>query len=381
MAKSKKDVVEGEDNGNSSNNLLATLLSDNKDSHFNDVVPLNKVISTGSLNLDTYIKVRSGGVIRLVAKTPESGKTSEAFVLADNYMKEMPRSKTLYVKSEARLSKEMMDRTGMKFVSNADERDYGTVFVLSCNLFEVVANFILQLSKQMHENKEHLSIIIDSLDGLILKKDLETKGIDGNVMVAGVPKLTKLLFRHLALPIAHYDILLIITGQYSADIKLDPYSPSIPRMGETGGGSSVPHQCDYVLQYLPRYQGDYILEKPDEKPDVNKNKILGIYVTIEVKKSATDVSGVKIRVPIKKNRVGCAIWVEKEVVDMALQFNHLTRKGAWCSFSPEFIEMAKKDGIEIKLQHQGLNGVFEYIEENKTVFDWMLNQYKKLISS
>jgi hypothetical protein len=231
----------------------------------------------------------------------------------------------------------------------------------------------------MHENGEHLAIIIDSLDGLILKKDLEVKGVDGNQMVAGVPKLTKLLFRHLALPIAHYDILLLITGQYSADIKLDPYSPSIPRMGETGGGSSVPHQCDYVLQYLPRYQGDYILEKPDEKPDIIKNKILGVYATVEVKKSATDVTGTKIRIPIRKGRVGSAIWVEKEVVDMALQFNHLTRKGAWCSFSPEFIEMAKKDGIEIKPQHQGLNGVFEYVENNKDVFAWMYNQYKKLI--
>jgi len=380
MAKSKTVKEDGaEDNSQSSNNLLASLLADNKDSHFNDVVPLNKLISTGSLNLDSYIKVRSGGVVRLVAKTPESGKTSEAFVLAENYMKEMPKSKTLYVKSEARLSKEMQDRTGMKFVTSAEDWVYGTVFVLCCNVFEVVSNFILQLSKQMYENGEHLTIIIDSLDGLILKKDLETKGIDGNQMVAGVPKLTKLLFRHLALPIAHYDILLIITGQYSADIKLDPYSQSIPRLGETGGGSSVPHQCDYILQYLPRYQGDYILEKPDEKPDLIKNKILGIYVSVEVKKSATDVTGVKIRIPIRKGRVGSAIWVEKEVVDMAMQFNHLTRKGAWYSFDANFIELAKKDGIELKQQHQGLNGVFEYVEENKGVFSWMLSQYKKLI--
>lgn len=378
MARSKK-IEETEENGNSSNDLLASLLAENKDSHFNDVVPLNKFITTGSLNLDSVIKVRSGGVVRLVAKTPESGKTSEAFVLADNYMKEMPKSKTLYVKAEGRLSKEIQDRTGLKFVHNASDWDYGTVFVLCSNVFEVVANFILQLSKQMYENGEYIAIIIDSLDGLILKKDLEVKGIDGNTMVAGVPKLTKLLFRHLALPIAHYDILLLITGQYSADIKLDPYAPAIPRMGDSGGGSSVPHQCDYVLQYLPRYQGDYILEKPDEKPDLIKNKILGVYATIEIKKSATDVTGTKVKVPIKKGRVGSAIWVEKEVVDMALQFNHLTRKGAWYSFSQEFVDLAKKDGVEIKVQHQGLNGVFEYVEENKDIFNWMLAQYRKLI--
>jgi hypothetical protein len=379
MAKGKKDNTEEQDNGQSSNDVMASILSENKDSHFNDVVPLNTFVSTGSLNLDAYVKVRSGGVIRLVAKTPESGKTSESFVLSENYMKVMPKSKTLYVKSEGRLSKEMMDRTGMKFVTTPAEWTYGTVFVFSCNVFEVVSNSIIKLSKQMHENGEHLAIIIDSLDGLILKKDLEVKGIDGNQMVAGVPKLTKLLFRHLALPIAHYDILLVITGQYSADIKLDPYSPSIPRMGETGGGSSVPHQCDYVLQYLPRYQGDFILEKPDEKPDIVKNKILGLYATIEVKKSATDCSGVKIKVPIRKGRVGSAIWVEKEVVDMAIQFGMLTRKGAWYSFDENFVNEAKTDGVEIKIQHQGLNGVFEYVEENKEVFNWLLKKFKSLI--
>jgi hypothetical protein len=378
MARPKKDTEENE-NGQSSNDLLEALLKENKDSHYNDVIAKNKIISTGSLILDSVVKVRSGGVIRLVAKTPESGKTSESFVLAENYMKVMEKSKTLYVKAEGRLSPELQKRTGLKFVTTPAEWEYGTVFVLSCNVFEVVADFIMKLSKQMHEKGEHLAIIIDSLDGLILKKDLEVKGIDGNQMVAGVPKLTKLLFRHLALPIAHYDILLLITGQYSADIKLDPYAPNVPRMGDSSGGSSVPHQCDYVLQYLPRYQGDLILEKPDEKPDVHKNKILGVYATIEIKKSASDSTGTKVKVPIRKDRVGCAIWIEKEVVDMVLQYGMLTRKGAWYSFDEKLIEEAKADGIEIKPLHQGMNGVFEYVEENKPVFEWLLNKFKSLV--
>jgi hypothetical protein len=381
MARPKKEVVENEvaENQNSSNNLLETLLKQNKDSHYNEVIPLNKHISTGSLILDSYVKIRSGGVVRLVAKTPESGKTSESFVLAENYMKEMDKAKALYVKAEGRLSPEMQARTGLKFVNTPQEWDYGTVFVLSCNVFEVVSEFIMKLSKQMHEEGEHLVIIIDSLDGLILKKDLEVKGVDGNQMVAGVPKLTKLLFRHLALPIAHYDILLLITGQYSADIKLDPYAPNVPRMGDSAGGSSVPHQCDYVFQYLPRYQGDYILEKPDEKPDPSKNKILGVYATVEIKKSASDTTGVKVKIPIRKGRVGSAIWIEKEVVDLALQFGVLTRKGAWYSFADVIVNEAKEAGIELKPLHQGLNNVFEYVEGNKEVFGWLLNKFKTLI--
>lgn len=381
MARPKKNEEAEENEGQSSNDLLSSLLKENKDSHYNDVISKNRVISTGSLLLDSMVKVRSGGVIRLVAKTPESGKTSESFVLAENYMKVMPKSKTLYIKAEGRFSQEMQKRVGLKFVTTPEDWVSGTVFILSSNVFETVADFIIKLSKQMYENGEHLCVIIDSLDGLILKKDLETKGIDGNTMVAGVPKLTKLLFRHLSLPISHYDMLLLITGQYSAEIKLDPYSASIPRMGETSGGASVPHQCDYVLQYLPRYQGDMILEKPDEKPDITKNKTLGVYVTIEIKKSATDVTGSKIKIPIKKGRVGCAIWKEMEICDMLLAWSMVSKGGAgWFTLNSDLREELKKIDSEVPEKIQGLNNIRLYLESQPLVTDYLYEKFKNIIS-
>jgi len=104
---------------------------------------------------------------------------------------------------------------------------------------EVVAEMIETLIKSMPEQEEHLCIIIDSLDGLILRSDLK-KNIFGDgkesVKVAGVPLLTKLLFRRLALPLDAYNGFLIITSQYSAEIKLDPYSPHIPKsIGDAAG--------------------------------------------------------------------------------------------------------------------------------------------------
>lgn len=364
-----------------SNDLLTALLKTHENDHYNDIVPKNIPISTGSLLLDSYVKVRSGGVVRLVAKTPEAGKSSESFVLAANYMATMDRAKTIYVKAEGRLSPEMQARTGLTFVTSPANWATGTVFILSCNVFETVADILNQVVKEMHDKEEHLCIIIDSLDGLILKDDLESKGIQGGGMVAGVPKLTKLLFRHLALPITHYDVLLVITGQYSAEISIDPYAPKIPRLGDASGGSSIPHQCDYILSYQPRYGGDLILEKPDEKPDPIKNKTVGIWVKIEIKKSATDTSGTKIQVPIKKGRVGCAIWVEKEVVDMALQWQLLRRNGAWFSFAPEIIKEAKDAGIDLKEKLLGMTATYEYFEQDVVVFQWFLDKFKKLLGT
>jgi hypothetical protein len=380
MAKSKASKEESEDVEISSKDALGSLLKLTKGDHYNDVVAKNLPISTGSLLLDSQIKIRSGSVIRLCGAGAELGKTSEAFVLAQNFMNVMPKSKTIYIKAESRLSPEMQKRSGHKFVSNSEDWEYGTVFVWSVNFFETIASTLESLLKTMHDAGEYLCIIWDSLDGTILKSDSQ-KDVWGNesAKVAGVPLLTKLLFKRFALPLSHYDALMIITSQYSAAIKIDPYAKDVPRQIEGSGGSSIGHQSDYVLYYHPRYNGDFILEKPDEKPDLVKNKVLGVFSTVEIRKSATDVTGVKLKIPILKGRIGCAIWVEKEVVDMAIQYGQLTRKGAWFSFSQSLIEEAKLDEIEIKEQHQGINGVFDYINNDKAVFNWLYLKFKKMI--
>lgn len=375
MAKSKKE--EEVENKDSSNNALEDLLESTKGDHYNDVIAKNLPISTGSLLLDSQITVRSGSIIRLCGAGAELGKTSEAFVLAANFHKVFPKSKTIYIKAEARLSIEMQKRSGHTFVTSPKDWTYGTIFVWSVNYFETIASGLETLLKKMQELGEQLCIIWDSLDGTILKSDAE-KNVWGSesVKVAGVPLLSKLLFKRFALPLTHYDALMIVTSQYSANIKIDPYAKDVPRQVEGSGGSAIGHQSDYVLYYCPRYQGDYILEDPDAKPDPVKNKTLGVFATIDIRKSGTDVTGTKIKIPIARKRVGSAIWVEKEVVDMAMQLGQLTRKGAWYSFSELLIGEAAKDSIEIKAQHQGMGSVYEYIENNKPVFEWLYNKFR-----
>lgn len=387
MAKAPTKTVEKPDDDAplSSQDILGGILTDNRTEHFAFVQPKHQRISTGSLILDSLVSIRSGGVVRLVGKGAELGKTSESFVLADNYMKTMPKAKTIYFKAEARLTPEIIARSNLRFVYTAAEWVTGTVFVYPVNTFELFAETLEKLLPAMHAAGEHLCGILDSLDGLMLRSD-KTKDVWGdkgeNAKVAGVPLLTKLLFRRLGLPITHYDMLFLVTGQHSADIKLDPYAPNVPRQGESAGGNSIAHQCDYVFQYLPRFNGDLILEKPSEKPDYQKNKTLGVYATLEILKSGTDVSKTKVRIPIKRGRKGSAIWVEREIVDMMLGWELLEKSGSWLKINDKLrAEIKEATKVELPEKVQGLDKVYALLEAEPKAVAHLFAKFNSLIGS
>lgn len=376
-AKEKKEEVKL-----SASDALSLVMNDkeSKGNIYNSVISKGVIIPSGSLLLDAAIQVRSGMVLRVVAKQPECGKTAASLAFAENYMRVMEKSKTIFVKAEGRLSKEMVVRTGMKFIHSVEEWEEGTVFVLSCNVFETIAQVILNTIKNGYQNGEHICIIIDSMDGLILRADLE-KGFDGNPKVAGVPLLTKLLFRQLALPVSHYDALLIVTGQYAAEIKLDPYAPNVPRQASSSGGSSIGHQADYVLEFQPRYKGDLILENDKEQPDLVTNKILGLWAKVAVRKSANDVSGITIQYPVKKGVIGQSHWTSKEVVDVMIAYQMFSKGGSWFTLDEETRNEAIAAGVEMPEKIQGLNGIYSFFEENKPALEYFYGKIKKIIST
>jgi hypothetical protein len=353
-----------------------------KDSHhYNDAVPKNIPISTGSLILDSAVKVTSGMVIRLVGKGAELGKSAQSFVFAENYMEVMPKSKTLFVKAEGRLSPQSQKRSGLKFVYSAEDWVDGTVFVLCANIADDIFDLIKTVLENAYKNGEHICIIIDSVDGLILKDDFESKKIGNGGMVAGVPKLTKLFFRHCALPISHYDALCLMTGQYAAQIKASQYSPSAPNQGSSSGGSAQQHQADYVLDYNSIRQEDYILEDPSNKtPHPITNKIIGKTARVTFRKSADDITGMTFEIPIRKGQIGKKqIWVEKEIADIMIAYQMLTKGGSWFTFAPEILEETKTAGLELPEKVQGLNGVYSLIEDNEPIKDYFYTKIKKMI--
>src|SRR5574343_962475 len=149
MARIAKNKEE-ENVGNGSKNILNSLLKGYKEDHYNGVG--NKIydISSGSLTMDSYIKIKSGQVLK-IGGPAETGKSSQALLFAKNYMQTVPNSKTIYIDAESKFGPEIQKRADMKFVEMADEWEKNTVFIFRSNVFDAICNTLLGLYKQMYE--------------------------------------------------------------------------------------------------------------------------------------------------------------------------------------------------------------------------------------
>ncbi len=381
MPAKKKDASgeEKEEKQVSSQDLMDGLLKAGKSSHYNFDSPENSIISSGSMKLDAVIRVRAGSTIRLCGEGAEVGKTSQCLVFAREYMKTIPKSRTIFFTAESRLSPEIQARSGHRFVTETKDWEYGTILVVRSNVFELIADMMEKMLKSSRLSGDRFCMIVDSLDGLILEDDLSKASVRENTMVAGVPKLTKLLFRRIGLLNWAADGLLIVTSQYSANIRIDTYTKDIPRQGSAAGGASAGHQSDYTLMYLTRYGKELILEHPELKPDAYKNKTLGVFAPVEIKKSATEETGTIVRVPIKKGRVGNQIWIEKEVSELMIAYELVSKAGSWLSFSRSLVEEAASEGFELIEKVQGLNKLDAYLEENPKILEWFRKRIMNII--
>ncbi len=409
MAK-KSETQESPQPSNSndaSKSLLTKQLAQTQDTHFNHFTTKPVVVSSGSLKLDNYLKVKTGGVIRMGGPA-EVGKTSQSMLFAQNFMKALPNAKTMYINAEAKFGEEIQARTGLKFTKNPDEWEYGTVFIFDTNCFDTICDVLVQQYKQIHLAGGHLAVIIDSVDMLRLKSSFGAAVSDGK-KPAGVNYLTKELFRHLCHPITAYNGLLIMITQYSATFTMDKYEKEAPNLMDGNQTHALNHQASYALYYRPRTKSNYILEDQESPAHPVDNKILGVNVRIDVRKSATDASGYMLEIPIKKDKTGNCIWVEKELFDALFLLNLLTRKGAWINLS-EIIgkwieehnrpiieknaeiaeanskvkkEEDKKPAIpllEYKAVHQGMSKFSKFFEDNPKTLEVLLEKLRILYS-
>lgn len=337
----------------------------------------------------------------------EVGKTSQALLFADNFMKTLKNAKVMYINAEAKFGEEIQARTGMKYTRDPNEWDYGTVFVLDTNCFDTVCDILVGQFKQVYEAGGHLGVIVDSVDMLRLKSSFGAKVSDGK-KPAGVNYLTKELFRHLCHPITAYNGFLIMITQYSATFTMSQYEKEAPNLMDGNQTHALNHQASYALYYRPRAKSHFILEDDGSPADPVKNPILGVNVRIDVRKSATDSTGYMLEIPIKIGKIGNCIWVEKELFDALFLLGLVSKKGAWIELSDivtkwvtdanapiieenkriEEANKSKKDGdkkpllplIEYKTKHQGMAQFSEYFETNKRTCDLLVEKIRTLHS-
>jgi len=377
--KPKEEIVES--TGPSASDRLLSFLKDNKEDHYNFEEDTYYKVSTGSLNLDIITGGGlSPGLHRFIGQT-EGGKSSQSLEVAKNFLKIVKESRALLFKAEGRLSKEIQERSGIKFVTDPKEWVDGTCFVFECNVFETVSELMKDLIQSNDENKRYI-FILDSVDGLITKGDKE-KTLSEATKVAGGAVISSMLMKKISLALSKRGHMAIFISQVRSDIKLDPYAANKEvRQTSATGGNALLHFANWILEFEPRYNKDLILEKPNEKYDPVKNKIIGHNVKIAIKKSTNETTNSKVQYPIKYGRKdGTSIWKEYEVIDQILSWEFATAKGAWVTFSDEIIDELKKSNIELKKQHQGIDNLRSYLEENKEITNYFYNKFINTLAS
>lgn len=367
--------------GPSATDRLLSFLKENKEDHYNFEDEVYYKISTGSLNLDIAMSGGlSPGLHRFIGMN-EGGKTSEALEVAKNFLKTVGSSRALLFKAEGRLSKEIKERSGIKFVTDPNEWVDGTCFVFECNIFETVSELMKDLIQSNDENKKYI-FILDSVDGLITKGDKD-KTLSEATKVAGGAVISSMLMKKISLALSKRGHMAIFISQVRSDIKLDPYAANKDiRQTTATGGNALLHFANWILEFEPRYNKDLILEKPNEKYDPIKNKIVGHNVKIGIKKSTNESTNSKVQYPIKYGRKeGSSIWKEYEIIDQILSWEFASSKGAWVTFSDEIIEELKKQNLELKKQHQGIDNLRLYLEENKEITNYFYDKFLKTLAS
>jgi|Laugresu1bdmlbsd_1035121.scaffolds.fasta_scaffold01620_4 RecA/RadA recombinase len=362
---SRKPKEEEKQDAVSSKSVLGSFLKEKKEDHYNFEEAVNYRVSTGSLNMDMQTGGGLGpGLHRFVGFT-EGGKTSASLEVMKNFLNTVPNSKGFYIKAEGRLSDEMRIRSGVKFVFDADEWEAGTCFVFESNIYETVVDAMRKLI-MYNEEKNKYMFIIDSVDGLIAKNDLD-KTFEESTKVAGGAVIAANLMKKISIALTKRGHMAIFISQVRSDIKLDPYSSAPIRQTSATGGNALLHFANFIFEFEPRFEGDIILKDPAiKKADAVKNPIIGHYCKIYIKKSPNEKSKNRVSYPIKYGRKdGRSVWLEKEIVDMLMTWELVSRSGAWYYTSDELRELAKKSGTELPEKFQGENAVFQFIENDE----------------
>ena len=342
---------------------IQSYLQDNKEDHYNFDETPEYMVSSGSLLLDIEM---SGGIrpsIIRASGVAEGGKTSCALSFARNFQKTVDNSMAVYIKSEGRLTADMIARSGVDTSSNK-------WFVYKSNIFESVLQLMRDLITNNPTNCKYF-FIIDSMDAMVPKKDID-RSFEDSDKVAGGSVLSSNFLKKMALWLASKGHICFMISQVRSKVSVNMYEKTDPKLTNASGGNALLHYSDWILEFQPRYGGDLIPPK-EKKPD-------GHWCKVIFRKSANEKTGIEVKYPIKYGRTGGrSVWIEYEIIDMLLQWDMADAKGAWIIVRESLIKELKEEGLEMEGKHQGLDNFRKYLEEKHKIRDYLFNKFKKAL--
>ena len=344
---------------------------ENKKYHFNDFHEEDYKISSGSLNLDLALGGGLTAGAHRFTGVNEGGKTSCALTVAKNFQNHFGTSgMVVIIKSEGRLSNEMLTRTGV-------DLDPEKFFILDCNIFEKVFEFIRDLVFN-NEDKKRYMFIVDSVDALCRINDVD-KPFSESEQVAGGALVTSVFLKKMVLPITKMGHMMILTSQVRVEVSSNPYASRGGPKVKQAGGNAIKHYANFILEFEERYTSDIMWENESASRIDDKGDPIGHYCKIRFRKSINEKTGAQFRYPIKYGRTkGNSIWQEKEIIDMLYLWGFIEKKGAWISFDPDFIKEIEGSGLDCPDKIQGDQKLISLIESNGKLKDYFYNIINKI---
>ena len=339
----------------------------NREYHYNfEERAEDYLVSSGSMILDKVIGGGFGAGLHRFIGANEGGKTNEALHVMFNMLNSMNDSKGLFVMAEGRLNNDIKKRSGIKFVYDPAEWEVGTCLVFECHVMDTMVDLLRGLLRN-NPDREKFCIVIDSMDGLITKEDLEKSSSEAR-KVAGGALMTSDFLKRISLGMSKFGHMCIMVSQVRANINISAYAKQDPNnQTNSSGGNAILHYPDWILEFQKQNKSDKILEKPDQQitPD---NKIYGHNAKVLICKSTNETTGQVVKYPIKHGRInGKSIWIEREVVDMLLMWGYIERSGSWFKFEEEVMDYIKEKNLEIKEAHQGSQAIYGSLEKDEKV--------------
>ena len=347
--------------------FMSKFFKSNKDFHYNyEETAKPYIVSTGSLILDQFIGGGlSAGLQRFIGCN-EGGKTNEALHVMKNMLETVEKTKGLYIKAEGRLSGDIQKRSGLKFVTDPEDWELGTCLVWECHIYDTVFDGLRELLRN-NPDKERFCIVIDSMDGLLPKSDLEKTTSDAAKVAAGA-SLTSDFLKRVSLGMGKFGHMCIMISQVRSTIKTSQYAASDPNnQTNSSGGNAALHYPDWIINFEKRNQADLILQDQKARPSP-ENPIIGHYAKVHIQKSTNESTGMRIRYPIKHGRLdGKSIWIEREIIEMLLMWNYIEKSASWFKFDEELIKYLADRGVELQEKYQGMKALYDLLESNEEV--------------
>jgi hypothetical protein len=353
---------------------LATFLKDSKEDHYNFEPDNDYFVPCSSLQLTSAL---AGGLTpgahRFVGLA-SGGKTSCALDFMYHFLNTpSPTGKErrgCYVKSEGRLSKKMQVRSGIKFVTTAEEWVPGTCFIFESNIYEAVFS---QKRKFINWPGCEFFWVTDSADSLIKREDAK-KPEEESITVGGGSLITSVFLKKVGLAMTKRGHIDIYISQIRDQIKINQYEVTVPKQGKASGPRSLEHQAGVVLEFLPRFGGDLIQEE-------KKGPIQGHWCKTRIIKSDNEKNMMEIQYPIRYNQVGAkSVWTSYELVDFMISWEVLRKKGAWLAWDEKWkTELSENVGGEIPEQIQGAEKMRDWLEANPPVLKYMFDRLKNFL--